>query len=148
MLGLDWSTRMSTVPLSYFHTTYSCVMELLIFSYWVEYMIFTPIIHGKYTPNEKDGARVYSTIKQNILLFIFVSVKIKIKSNIHITLSSSVSMISAGSVWRNGKSTAHQREAIIDAPAMRSSSRWRSSQRRWLKRYTHIGLHKWINTPY
>lgn len=63
-------------------------------------------------------------------LYIFVSVKIKIKSNIHIPLSSSVSMISAGSVWRNGKSTAHQREAIIDAPAMRSSSRWRSSQRR------------------
>lgn len=92
---------------------------------------YTPIIPGKYTPNEKkDGARVYSTIKQNILLFTFVSVKIKIKSNIHIPLSSSVSMISAGSVWRNGKSTAHQREAIIDAPAMRSSSRWRSSQRR------------------
>lgn len=92
---------------------------------------YTPIIQGKYTPNEKkNGARVYSTIKQNILLFIFVSVKIKIKSNIHIPLSSSVSMISAGSVWRNGKSTAHQREAIIDAPAMRSSSRWRSSQRR------------------
>lgn len=54
---------------------------------------------------------------------------------------SSVSMIFAGSVWRSGKSTAHQQEAIIAAPAMRSSSRWKSSQRRWLKRYPHTHTH-------
>lgn len=49
----------------------------------------------------------------------------------------SVSTISAGSVWRNGKSIAHLQGATIAALAMRSSSRWRSSQRRWLKRYMH-----------
>ena len=36
---------------------------------------------------------------------------------------SSVSMTFAGSVLRSGKSTAHQQEATIAAPVMRSSSR-------------------------
>lgn len=32
---------------------------------------YTPIIQGKYTPNEKkDGARVYGIVKQNILFYL------------------------------------------------------------------------------
>lgn len=47
----------------------------------------------------------------------------------------SANMISAGSAWRSGKSTARRQAVTIAAPATRSSSRWRSSPRRWLKRY-------------
>jgi len=48
----------------------------------------------------------------------------------------SASMISAGSVWKNGKNTVPLQEDITVAHAMRSFSRWRSSLKRWLLRYT------------